>query len=492
MASLQALPEEIVLHLTRYLPGKDIIHLSHTCQRFYSTLQSDFLWSSLFLRDKLIKKSEISEYSLAISKDCNFKGSIEKIDYIQHKRVRDNWRHCRYQLLSKECNPNFQIGYDGKDLVEVERHGQNSWSIAHYDLKSKDAQCVKMSDTFPLNFVNQEMSIYYVELSTIFVSKSTAILMCFQRRDEESGSLQLIAYDLKNDLAESWTHFVPEWGQFQLIRVFEGDMYVFNLPQNTIKVHDIRTYDLKVSLAIGDEMKLPNGEVTGDGIFLAVPGKMVQDNAPAICTWNVQNNTYTILRPTSSFCPFRWFEKVVVSQGKVYGLLNRRCLIVWNAQDPEPLVQLDLTQSYPGQTEMFGPIFTYLSVCGNSLATFNESPCVQTVYEMKVNPDSGQVELVPKMPKIDLRKILKSNTRICDVKLTDLFVVLHVLNVDAEMFEVIIIPIDVIEEELEETVINSRIVDGSYRIEEEMSRILVTPTKLLYLTSNQIRIYDFL
>ena len=111
---------------------------------------------------------------------------------------------------------------------------------------------------------------------------------------------------------------------------------------------------------------------------------------------------------------------------------------------------------------------------------------------MRINPDSGQEELVAKMPKIDLRKILKSDTRICDVKLTDSFVVLHVLNVDAEMFEVIIVPIDVMEEELEETVINSRIVGGSYRIEEEMSEILVTPTKLLYLSSNQIRIYDFL
>ena len=71
MASLQTLPEELLVHLTKFMPGKDIINLSHTCQRFSKVLQSDFLWSGLFMRGNLIKASDISQYAATVSKDEN-------------------------------------------------------------------------------------------------------------------------------------------------------------------------------------------------------------------------------------------------------------------------------------------------------------------------------------------------------------------------------------------------------------------------------------
>ena len=76
--------------------------------------------------------------------------------------------------------------------------------------------------------------------------------------------------------------------------------------------------------------------------------------------------------------------------------------------------------------------------------------------------------------------------------MTDSFVILHVLNLDRQQYELIILPIDVTEELLEETVRNCRITVGTYQKDEETPQIFVTSTKLLYINKYQIQIYDFL
>ena len=92
---------------------------------------------------------------------------------------------------------------------------------------------------------------------------------------------------------------------------------------------------------------------------------MSEDNSPAVCVWNVRRKTRRFLYPTSAFCPFRWFEKVAVSRGKVYGLLNRRCLFAWDAESGQALFKINLSESLPGQPHQDQPNFTYLSVYNN-------------------------------------------------------------------------------------------------------------------------------
>jgi len=48
---------------------------------------------------------------------------------------------------------------------------------------------------------------------------------------------------------------------------------------------------------------------------------------------------------------FRWFEKTEVSKGKVYGLLNRRTLFVWDSEVGDCLRRLDISESPPGMGE---------------------------------------------------------------------------------------------------------------------------------------------
>lgn len=48
---------------------------------------------------------------------------------------------------------------------------------------------------------------------------------------------------------------------------------------------------------------------------------------------------------------YRWFEKTEVSKGKVYGLLNRRTLFVWDSEVGDCLRRLDISESPPGMGE---------------------------------------------------------------------------------------------------------------------------------------------
>ena len=151
-----------------------------------------------------------------------------------------------------------------------------------------------------------EHEIFNLDLQAILVARSTAVL-CFNGTGDDTPQ-EIIAIDLET-FQELWRDVIHDWGQFQLMRLFGREVYKFDLLSNTIEVHDIRNYDKMSSLTLVEEMRYPHGEIAGDGRHLAIPGKMSEDNSPAVCVWNVRRRTRKFLYPTSAFCPFRWFEK---------------------------------------------------------------------------------------------------------------------------------------------------------------------------------------
>ena len=135
---------------------------------------------------------------------------------------------------------------------------------------------------------------------------------------------------------------------------------------------------IKIELTFN--IKLKNMKLQHTALKFA--GKMSSDNSPAVCVWNIKKGSHKFLASPQPFCPFRWFEKVDVSQGRVFGLLNRRCLLAWNADNGEYLFRLDLTENAPGLNEVQPLSFTYLTVHKHLFATIHQNPCCQAVYEI--------------------------------------------------------------------------------------------------------------
>lgn len=224
-------------------------------------------------------------------------------------------------------------------------------------------------------------------------------------------------------------------------------------------------------------------------------GKMSRDNSPAVCVWNVRRETQKFLLPNTSFCPFRWFEKVAVSQGLVYGLLNRRCLLVWDAESGLAKFRVDLAESPPGLSEP-KTTFSYLGVYKNLVATICKNISSQIVYQ--IDPETPRVDVV--MPKINLNYVNSTltgsseNMRVCDVKINEHCVILHTYCVNRKSFGALIIRLD--EQPMDDNdflYCAQRCSFSLDSIDDKTPGILaITPTKLLNATREELCMLDFL
>lgn len=190
-----------------------------------------------------------------------------------------------------------------------------------------------------------------------------------------------------------------------------------------------------------------------------------------------------------------WFEKVAVSQGRVFGLLNRRCLFAWNADTGDHLLRLDLTELAPGLSDA-NPHFMYLTVYKNMFATIHQSPSCQAVYEIvednsKVNAimldmDMNYLKLNMGSPAADMR--------VCDVYMNDHVLILHVVNCKTKSYEAIFLRLD--------TKLDFESVFLEYQKHRKIGiepisdsipgNIAMTATKFLNITPNRLFMYDFL
>lgn len=422
----------------------------------------------------------------------------EKINYIHHQRLAHNWRTCKYSSHTLPLSEKYTVGKDSRTLVQIstiEEEQKKKWAITVFDLRHPGFHPVTVDHLLHIN-LGAEHDIFNLNLQAILVARSTAVL-CFNGIGDDTPQ-ELIAIDLSagSDYKELWRDVIHDWGQFQLMRLFGREIYKFDLLNNHIEVHDIRTYDKLSVLKLVEEMRYPHGEIAGDGRHLAIPGKMSEDNSPAVCVWNVRRRTRQFLYPTSAFCPFRWFEKVAVSKGKVFGLLNRRCLFAWQAESGHALFKIDLTDSYPGQQNEATPVFTYLSVYNNYLATIHQDPACQTVYKVEVPEESAELSVV--LPQLNVNWLKSTfeqaqhQVRICDVKMNEQSIILHVYNLLSQKFEAIILALNSLNDQ--QSLLNNakcciKLDSTGINIP---GQLYLTPTKLLNCTPHKVEMYDFL
>ena len=56
-----ALPEEIIIYLTRFLGSRDVLNLSFTCSRLLRSYANDHLWLQFFQRERLKRENSITK-----------------------------------------------------------------------------------------------------------------------------------------------------------------------------------------------------------------------------------------------------------------------------------------------------------------------------------------------------------------------------------------------------------------------------------------------
>ena len=286
--SLWQLPEEIIIHLAKFLPGRSVVSLSHVCQKFFYALQSDHLWTAIIKRDSIQREYEIVSYAKSLMAECQIEhySARDKLSYILHTRVKQNWRKGEYTFHELLIGDESKFGHDTRHLVKIDpilvttedcqenggafKQSKTIWNMELWDICHNGLHKL-VSKPLELNLQIENELHFNVDLCTILVAKSTAV-MCFTGEGEDTPQ-ELVALDLSTrDLKELWRDLIHDWGQFQLMRLFGRDLYKFDLLTNTIQTYNIRTFAQEHSLPLVEEMRYPHGEIAGDGKYLAVPG----------------------------------------------------------------------------------------------------------------------------------------------------------------------------------------------------------------------------
>ena len=507
-ANLTHLPEEVLLLLSQFLKGSDLLRLSHVCSRTFSVFNNDFVWNRVLVREDYVKERSIKRYAASLDPP-----SVGKLSYIFHTRNRRRWHKGHFEVEEMTLPEGTRYGHDDRYLVIMTRSWTSetplpTWRVRVWDISGKGKRLIVDRKQWSVAIKTD----FELTLNHILVAKHTALL-CFTGQGNDTPQ-ELIAFDLVNQFAELWRDCIYDWGQFQLptcalfgkannchnlqglkITFFyplsgEG-VYKLNLLTNRIEVYDIRSFDLLHSVALVEEMRYPRGEISGDGKYLVIPGKLSVNNAPTISVWNVRRGTQRFLNAKRSFCPFRWFEKTSVKSGRVFALLNRRCMFVWDAESGECLREVDLTDSPPGEANEPALSFNFLSLSKSLVATIHSLVSVTNVFDHDGN--------VVRSLEPPVANAAVSPFRVCEVQFAEHCILVRTIQFRPPRFQVTIYPLTLGEDGIASnvTLIPPEVatpvgVELLPVTSAAFYKLGVTPTKLLNFGKGALRMYDFL
>jgi len=213
--------------------------------------------------------------------------------------------------------------------------------------------------------------------------------------------------------------------QYHVIRLLGPNMFILDLLRNHIEVYQIDSTQPYPKIILDqprNSVSIPHGGMAANDRFLAVPGKQIPENSPVIVCWDLASKERKVLASDRPVCPFRWFQKTVVWDNKVYGLLNRFRLIGWDGESSQMIFTVDLTNSSPGENT---ETFSWLEVGQESgvILTVHQNMFFVTVLSSK-----GQMlgTICPQLP--DWCYDEDSTSMIEEVCLTDITAVIRVLN----------------------------------------------------------------
>ena len=215
-------------------------------------------------------------------------------------------------------------------------------------------------------------------------------------------------------------------------------------------------------------------------------------------------------------------------RGVVYGLLNRKCLLAWDAETGECIREMPLTQASPGSHEpaitfnfltvrqrrfsKFAQLREFLfQVCENLVSTIHASPSCVSVSDASLNNvvvlDAGAAlsaaaEAEASEGGSSSRSAAVSAARACDVLINDHCVLVRTVNFGSPGFDVVCYPRASIQGDKGtdgNSSNNSSHNSNPARVIKLLSvsdcvvhDLTVTPIKILNFARNKLMICDFL
>ena len=390
-SGFEKLPFEIIAYLTHYLSGFDVVRLSSVSRHMYNVLNHDTIWTTLMKREDSTKSKAVTK---AAEKLCNTHNmiSIEKASYLLHEKVSKNWKKGESQTLFKNVyrmntNENYLATLTSNQsitesitqpLVRLASYG--GWSpfgeikpklnylINVYDLNQISLRKPLHKDVQLSEVVTHKQYMFDLEVVDIYVAEGYLVII-FGSGNRYSDNLdKLVVLDITNGLKEVWSDDESERkDDLFCANIGSGhlqDKQVYHFTQT--KFFRIQSYSEAVFVVArlisnnsvimrmispltrfdGHDISSNDDHIIMTGtVAHCFPGPCEHPLSPCVFGWDfkhLENNEYYIDSPLTNYdspltSPRHTFRKTALSDGLVYGLLERVALYIWKVDSGIPL-----------------------------------------------------------------------------------------------------------------------------------------------------------
>ena len=391
---IKMLPVDIFILLTKYLSGMDVVRLSCVCKYLYEVFSYDKLWTDLLKRERLQLDSTIMKTLINKTNDLI---SLKKALYISHKKVDNNWKNVKYKQYLKEVHKmskdddHMVVLIDNRSYSEwIQRPfariasfaGMNAFGgvkpninylINIYSLCSPEFRTPIHKDVLLSDYVTIRKYMYDLDVEQIYICNDSLVIVF-----GGPGRLhKLVVLSISNNFREIWADddkcseaeehlrdHHPLDTMCEAIHFYKERYFRINLSYRLMEMGNIFDdmdknrkiiWPTRFTAYTPSSIGLDGLDMAFDGTYLALTGHHHDRDIPILIGWNVKKYDSKKYYPKDQICnmPHRWnFFKVEIQDGKVYGMLDKRFLLVWDADNTKLLNTICLSDTYPGRLEL--------------------------------------------------------------------------------------------------------------------------------------------
>ena len=412
----QKLPEEIIISVTNFLDGFDIVRLSNTSRHLRMIFNYDTFWRNLMRRDGLNEDELLSKIADREADYASITNTM-KLEYILHKKADSNWMSGQYSTAYKKLGKskvalddnhfvalrssnNYvgmlqnQMSYLTGGRVSGQRTPPIDYSLSVYDLRKPGLDSVIHEELRLFQWISLRPFMTYSEITHIFLWKNI-LVVAFGCENELH---KLIALDITDGLKEVWAalndksvrksqgpHLDTTVNEH--IKLFADKLFRirFFAELIIIEIRNICDHQLEKTLLMLRHFEFNGEDAASDGTYFVMTGRLSDRNTPCLVGWVIETNINKLYVSDQPLCPYRSFYKAACCEGKVYGLLDRRSLYIWNADTCELLNTVILSEGQPGLQCVDYILAMNKDVTPPFLVTVNQSLQMLTILDRDGN-----------------------------------------------------------------------------------------------------------
>lgn len=480
--TLTDLPEELLLYLATFLPGRDVVQLCHVNRYlFYTFGDCSHLWQKASIQDKLYHDHAVETIAKQYAHDFGDDHHYDSVSYMLHMHVKCNWQNGVNQMVPPIPVKNiFGWGYDSQSLVALDNVSscyKPDWVILVWDMVAKKLHKHPWDPS-----LSQPMHV-----DKVLVHEEVVVF----HYDDINGQDVVFALDIGNREAIKilWCEkakpnckwLVPDVGGYLCgYDKTNHKISIYNISEGPVVpkfVSDFHFTPFTFScehpwLAVAHHCTRSGGK---EEVLLI--NALTGEEKNLVCPPSHQNSVFN---PDATHHK-NSLGKILLHDGKVYGLFAHESTLVWDGKTGELLQKISHEGGLRFKIALSCDFVALALEARDKVIVYKPCPASNTLLEFA---------------KFDVNKLVPGCDNILDAQLVANCLVLYVSPRDTHKLQLIMVPL--LSNNIDELSKKIKVVDVSSVLDlwNKFDRIIdsklyVTPTLAMIFGDKQFQIIDF-